>query len=115
MNDSSLINTSADEEGQVLDYKTAMMELLMWPDSHYEKRSVSAMNTAHRNIRNEVGYKCEILYIMLGVKQGLSSRKKLPLNPDAAKFYGMPEYTRLPKPIYLSDSLFPALTLLPAG
>ena len=59
MNDSNIVITSAVKGGRFvimvrMEYKIAMMGLLMGSDSHYEKKSVNAMNTAHRNILNEI-------------------------------------------------------------
>ena len=90
-----MVITSADKDGQVvilnrMEYKIAMMGLLMGPDSHFEKKSVNAMNTAHRNIRGEVESIGEILFTARNEARDLI-QKILPKNPGSAKFYGMPK------------------------
>ena len=98
-----------------MEYKIAIMGLLVGTDSHYEKKSVNAMNTAHSNIRNEV----ETIGVILSTARNEAGdviKKILPKNSGPAKFYGMPKIhkateTNLPfRPI-----LFPALAFLPAG
>ena len=95
MDDNNIVITSADKGGQVvimdrMEYKIAMMGLLTGPGSHYEKKSVHAMTTAHRNIRSEV----ESIGVSLSTARnevGDLIQKILPKNPCAAKFYGMPK------------------------
>ena len=72
-----------------LEYKIAMKGLLMGPDSHYEKKSANAMKRAHRNTRNEVESTGAILSNARNEASAVI-RKILPLNPGAAKSYGMP-------------------------
>ena len=61
MVDNNIVITSAGKGGQVvimdrMESNIAMMCLLMGPGSHYEKKSVHAMNVAHRNNRREVEF-----------------------------------------------------------
>ena len=44
-----------------LDYKIVMMGLLIGPDSHYEKTCINATNTAHREIRNQLESRGQML------------------------------------------------------
>ena len=78
------------------------MGLLMGPDSHYEKKSVNAMNMEDRNIRIEADSIGEIISTARN-ETGAINKKILPLNPGAAKFYGKPKHTKPPKPICLSQ------------
>ena len=73
-----------------MDYKTAMIGFLVGPESYYEKRSVNAMSTAHRNIIYKVGSIGEILSAARNEVRAVI-QKILPLNPGAAKFFCMPK------------------------
>ena len=95
MNDNSIVIIPADKGGQVVildrwEYNIAMMRLLTGSDSNYEKKSVNALNNAHRDIRSEVR---SISQTLTGARNeaGEVLRKILPLNPGAAKFYGIPK------------------------
>ena len=46
---------------------------------------------------------------------GAIIRKRLPLNPGAAYFYGNPKRYKATEPINISVSLFPVLAPLAAG
>ena len=72
------------------EYNVAVMRLLTWSDSHYEKKSVNALNMAHRKIRSEVESIGRTLTRDKN-EAGVVIRKILPLNPGAAKFYVIPK------------------------
>ena len=72
------------------EYNIAMMRLLTGSDSHYEKKSVNALNMAHRKIRSEVESIGRTLTRDKN-EAGVVIRKILPLSPRAAKSNGIPK------------------------